>query len=184
LLNALDRASRYQRSDIQFLRGISIVGVLLFHAWPSVFSNGFLGVDAFFVISGAVMSPKIIRILHKDEKSSFLKMIFQFFRSRFFRLAPAFGVSVTISTVIIFFFGNFSDHSRFAMQAIYSSLLIGNVGAARWSGNYFNPDYNPLVHLWSLSVEEQFYIFIPITAIFLIVLFRFIGFRISNFRRY
>jgi len=69
------------------------------------------------------------------------------------------------------------------MQGIYSMLFVGNIGAARWSGNYFAPDQNPLVHLLSLSVEEQFYFIIPIAMLFFVILLKNFGFTSQNYAK-
>jgi peptidoglycan/LPS O-acetylase OafA/YrhL len=61
-----------------------------------------------------------------------------------------------------------SAHQRFARQGIATLLLVGNVGASRYSGDYFSPNPNPLVHTWSLSVEEQIYIFLPLTLMLIL----------------
>jgi peptidoglycan/LPS O-acetylase OafA/YrhL len=87
---------------------------------------------------------------------------------RFYRLAPALAVMLTISAVTILLLGPISDHQRFARQGIATLLLIGNVGADKYSGDYFSPNPNPLVHTWSLSVEEQIYIFLPLILILIL----------------
>jgi peptidoglycan/LPS O-acetylase OafA/YrhL len=87
---------------------------------------------------------------------------------RFYRLAPALAVVLTISAVTIFLVGPIGDHQRFARQGIATLLLAGNVGAYRYSGDYFSPNLNPLVHTWSLSVEEQIYLFLPLILILIL----------------
>ena len=67
-----------------------------------------------------------------------------------------------ISAISIFLLGPIGDHQRFARQGVATILLVGNVGAYKYSGDYFSPNPNPLVHTWSLSVEEQAYIFLPL----------------------
>jgi peptidoglycan/LPS O-acetylase OafA/YrhL len=66
------------------------------------------------------------------------------------------------SAILVFLFGSPSDHHRFALQGLATIAVVGNLGAMKYSGNYFLPDSNPLVHTWSLSVEEQIYIFLPL----------------------
>ena len=87
---------------------------------------------------------------------------------RFYRLAPALAVTLAISAISIFLLGPVGDHQRFARQGIATLLLAGNVGAYKYSGDYFSPNPNPLVHTWSLSVEEQIYIFLPLILILIL----------------
>jgi peptidoglycan/LPS O-acetylase OafA/YrhL len=152
------------RRDIQLLRGLAVLAVLAFHAYEHIFSLGYLGVDVFFVISGFVVTPLIMRILLGQSKLGSEKLLglFHFYKQRFFRLAPALAVVLTISTIIIFLVGPLSDHQKFARQGIATLLLAGNVGAYRYSGDYFSANPNPLDHTWSLSVEEQIYLFLPL----------------------
>ena len=75
---------------------------------------------------------------------------------------PALGTTLAISAIIITFIGPAADLKRFAHQGIATLFLIGNFGAYRYSGNYFSPNPNPLIHTWSLSVEEQIYILLPV----------------------
>jgi len=143
------------RRDIQVLRGISVLAVVLFHAIVSHFPFGYLGVDVFFVISGFVVTPLILRIF--TEQATVVKRysnLKYFYKRRFFRLAPALAVTLVISTIVIFWLGPVGDHNRFARTGIATLLLVGNVGAYRYSGDYFLPNPNPLIHAWSLSVEE------------------------------
>jgi peptidoglycan/LPS O-acetylase OafA/YrhL len=92
----------------------------------------------------------------------------QFYKRRFYRLAPALAVTLVISTISIFLLAPIGEHERFARQGIATLLLVGNVGAYKYSGDYFSPNPNPLVHTWSLSVEEQIYVFLPL--IFILIL--------------
>ena len=160
------KQSNKHRLDIQVLRGIAVLAVLLFHTQDSVFTVGYLGVDVFFVVSGFVVTPLLSRI-YFDESGvrtrDSLSRLHSFYIRRFYRLAPALGVSLVIAFFVILLLGPVSDHSRFAKQGLAALFLLGNVGAYRYSGgNYFAPNPNPLIHLWSLSVEEQIYFVLPI----------------------
>lgn len=151
------------RRDIQVLRGLAVLAVLLFHTKENYFPLGYLGVDAFFVISGFVVTPLVLRIFtDQASEGGRLSNLKYFYMRRFNRLAPGLAVTLTISAVTIFLFGPTADHQRFARQGIATLLLAGNVGAYKYSGEYFLPNPNPLVHTWSLSVEEQTYIFLPL----------------------
>ena len=156
--------TKYRR-DIQVLRGLAVLAVVLFHAKESYFPLGYLGVDVFFVISGFVVTPLILRIFtdHVNGGGRLSNLNF-FYKRRFYRLAPALAVTLAIFAVLIFLLGPIGDHQRFARQGIATLLLVGNVGAYKYSGDYFspNPNPNPLVHTWSLSVEEQIYIILPL----------------------
>jgi peptidoglycan/LPS O-acetylase OafA/YrhL len=154
--------TKYRR-DIQVLRGLAVVAVVLFHANESLFPLGYLGVDVFFVISGFVVTPLMLRAFekHSGEQRVFLNLG-QFYKRRLYRLAPALGVTLSISAVAIFLFGTPGDHARFSHQGLATIFLLGNFGAYRYSGDYFSANPNPLIHTWSLSVEEQIYIVLPI----------------------
>ena len=122
--------------------------------------------DVFFVISGFVVTPLILRIFaDQTNGAARLSSLRYFYKRRFYRLAPALAVTLTISAVTIFLLGPSVDHQRFSRQGIATLLLTGNVGAYKYSGDYFSPAPNPLVHTWSLSVEEQIYIFLPLALI-------------------
>ncbi len=154
--------TKYRR-DIQVLRGLAVLAVVLFHAKESYFPLGYLGVDVFFAISGFVVTPLILRIFtDQTNVGGRLSNLKYFYKRRFYRLAPGLAVTLIISAVIISLLGPAADHQRFARQGIATLLLGGNVGAYSYSGDYFSPNPNPLVHTWSLSVEEQIYIFLPL----------------------
>lgn len=160
-------SSKY-RPDIQGIRGIAVLAVVLFHAYESYFSLGFLGVDIFFVISGFVVTPLILRIFEvKERGQKVFNNLSNFYKRRFFRLAPALSAILLFSALVIALLGPIADHQRFARQGIATILVLGNIGAYRYSGDYFSSNPNPLVHTWSLSVEEQIYIFLPIAMVFL-----------------
>jgi peptidoglycan/LPS O-acetylase OafA/YrhL len=78
------------------------------------------------------------------------------------------AVTLAISAILFFLLGPIDGHQRFARQGIATLLLIGNIGAYKYSGDYFQPDPNPLVHTWSLSVEAQIYIFLPFLLILIL----------------
>ena len=169
-----DRNQSKIRKDIQALRGIAVIAVVLFHARESSFKLGFLGVDVFFIISGFVVMPLILRIFENTTRPlDVLQNLLSFYKRRFFRLIPALGVTLSISAPLILFLGNVGDHQRFARQGIATLLLIGNIGAFKYSGNYFSPNPNPLIHTWSLSVEEQIYLILPVLVLLVFLFSRF-----------
>lgn len=150
------------RKDIQVLRGLAVLAVVLFHTNEGNFSLGYLGVDVFFVISGFVVTPLILRIFTDKIDGGKLSNLRYFYKRRFYRLAPALAATLVFSAILILLFGPVDDHQRFAKQGVATLLLLGNVGAYRYSGDYFSTNPNPLVHTWSLSVEEQIYLILPL----------------------
>jgi peptidoglycan/LPS O-acetylase OafA/YrhL len=145
-----------RNKSIQTLRGIAIIGVILFHSKEDLSPNGYLGVDLFFLISGYLIIPRIVQAINE-------KVIRKFYVRRFERLAPALLFMLIVSTPLVFLFGSWSSHGQYLIQGIWTLLLLGNLGALTISGNYFNPDsFMPLVHTWSLAVEEQVYLLLPL----------------------
>lgn len=171
-----------KREDIQLLRGISVLAVVLFHASERILPNGYLGVDIFFVISGFVVTPLLMRlVLSKNTQNStsvWDRLLIFFFR-RFFRLAPALGITLVLATLLACVFLPPKDVGRLAGQGVLSLLVLGNFGAYHYVGDYFYPNPNALVHTWSLSVEEQIYIFIPILLAF-VTRFRFANWNVQQ----
>ena len=158
------------RKDIQALRGIAVLAVVLFHAKKNYFPLGYLGVDVFFVISGFVVIPLILRIFtdkNTNGQGNFSNLLY-FYKRRFYRLAPALAVTLTFSAIVVFLLAPIDDHQRFARQGIATLLLGGNIGAPLYSGDYFSPAPNPLIHTWSLSVEEQIFLFLPLALMLII----------------
>lgn len=158
------RESKSQkRVDIQVMRGVAVLAVLLFHGNESWFSNGYLGVDVFFVISGFVVTPLLARVFLQETPTKLFSALKSFYRRRFYRLAPALGTTLIGSAFLILSLGPVLDHERFAKQGLSTLLLLGNIGAYHYSGgDYFAPNPNPLVHTWSLSAEEQIYLVLPL----------------------
>lgn len=155
-----------KRDDIQILRGIAVLAVIFFHIRPLQFPNGFLGVDVFFVISGFVLAPKLNSIVepHQTLKISFIKLR-HFWINRALRLTPSLLFMLLVTTPFMFLVGPIEDHHKFSLQAIAAILFLGNFGAPLFSGDYFSPNPNPLIHLWSLSSEEQIYFIFPVVLI-------------------
>lgn len=147
------------RADIQGLRAIAVVMVMLFHA-RLPFSGGFLGVDVFFVISGFVITA----MLHREQVKSGTVRLSQFYLRRFKRLTPALavmvGIVVLVSAVVLSPLG---PQQTVAATGIGALFLVANVVIDRSTGDYFAAaaDTNPLLHTWTLSVEEQFYLVFP-----------------------
>jgi peptidoglycan/LPS O-acetylase OafA/YrhL len=148
------------RIDVQVLRGVALIAVVFFHAFEKSFPNGYLGVDVFFLISGFVITPQIIEIF--NSRSGRIGRLKSFYIRRLYRLIPALGATIGFSSVLMLLLGSPEDHERFARQGIATLLFGGNFGAYLFSQDYFSPNPNPLVHTWSLAVEQQFYIFLPL----------------------
>ena len=160
--------TKYRR-DIQVLRGLAVLAVVLFHANESYFPLGYLGVDVFFVISGFVVTPLILRIFTEQANGGGrLSNLKYFYKRRFYRLAPAMLLTLCISGFLVLLLISPTSFKIFGQQVQYTIFFAGNYGAFKFLGDYFNNSGNPLVHTWSLSVEEQIYIFLPMLMLLLL----------------
>lgn len=154
--------TRHFRADIQGLRAISALMVVLFHFGFPGPSGGFLGVDIFFVISGFL----ITQILHRSDHS--LTDLLAFLRKRAWRLAPAQTAVILASLVYGYLYLLPDDFDELGKESLSSLTFWANIYFNNDSG-YFARDafYRPLLHLWSLGVEAQFYLLAAIA--FLII---------------
>src|SRR3990167_132925 len=156
--NVLNR--KEYRPDIDGLRAIAIISVIIFHAFPSLLSGGFVGVDVFFLISGFLISTIIFQALDQ-EKFSFL----YFYTSRVKRIFPAL-IFVLTSVVLFGLFTLFPVEFQQLGKHLTSGLsFIDNVMISRECGYFdISAELKPLLHLWSLCIEEQFYLGFPFIA--------------------
>jgi len=147
------------RLDIQGLRAISVLLVIFFHAGISGFDAGYLGVDIFFVISGYWMTMLILRDL--DQGTFRFR---DFYARRIRRILPALYFSLLLALIVAWFVLWPQDFRDF-MKVLGSTVLLFSNNVLWILGDgYFAPEmeYQPLLHMWSLSVEEQFYLFFPL----------------------
>ncbi|TCK62362.1 acyltransferase family protein [Seleniivibrio woodruffii] len=156
------------RADIDGLRSVAIIPVVLYHAGMNMFSGGFIGVDVFFVISGYLITSIILNDIEKDKFS-----ISQFYFRRIKRIFPALYFFLTVTTLFCFFFYLPEDFRAYGKSLFGSVFFISNIVFWRESG-YFDTssEMKPLLHTWSLSVEEQFYIFYPVMLLILAKYFK------------
>ncbi|CAB3759870.1 hypothetical protein LMG29739_03264 [Paraburkholderia solisilvae] len=153
-------------SGVDGLRAIAVLTVVLFHAGFSAFAGGFIGVDVFFVISGFLITRLVA-----DEVGSTGRFDFgNFYVRRARRLFPALFATFVACLVITFFLFTPEHFQRFGGELLFASISLANIFF--WSeAGYFDAssDFKPLLHTWSLSVEEQFYLIWPA---FLLLLLR------------
>lgn len=146
------------REDIDGLRAIAVFSVIGFHAFPDLFNGGFIGVDVFFVISGFLISTIIFKSLENNSFS-----FSEFYVRRIKRIIPSLLLVLTASLI----FGWFSllpdEYKQLAKHVSGGGAFISNFILWDESGYFDNTaDTKPLLHLWSLGVEEQFYILWPL----------------------
>ena len=148
------------RADIDGLRAIAVIGVLLFHAGLS-FTGGFVGVDIFFVISGFLITSLILQAQQEDRFS-----IREFLARRIRRLMPAALAMTTVTLAIGYYCLIPNDYDKLAESAIAQMTLVSNVYFANSFDYFAGPaELVPLLHTWSLALEEQFYLLFPLLLI-------------------
>lgn len=155
------------RPEIDGLRAIAVLAVVFFHAGIAGFSGGFVGVDVFFVISGFLITSLIVKDLNNNE-FSFLG----FWERRARRILPAAFFVMAVVLVFGWFLILPDDFTRLGSSVIAQSVFTSNIFFWREAG-YFGPtaDQTPLLHMWSLSVEEQFYLAFPLVMVIITRLF-------------
>ena len=154
------------RSEIDGLRAVAVVPVILYHAGSDLFSGGYVGVDVFFVISGYLITSILVEDLAAGRFS-----IARFYERRARRILPALFLVLLCTTALAWAWMVPSQLDSYARALVAVVLFVSNVHFWR-AEDYFAPaaELNPLLHTWSLAVEEQFYIAFPI---FLLLLWRF-----------
>ena len=149
------------RKDIDGLRAIAVLSVIFYHLGFSFISGGFIGVDIFFVISGFLITQSIQNDLDRG-----IFTIKNFYIKRIRRIIPLLFL-VTMTTLgASFFILGVEELKEFALSLISVSIFSSNIFF--WQNiNYFSvsAELKPLLHTWSLGIEEQFYIFFPLFMI-------------------
>ena len=147
------------RADIDGLRALAVIVVILFHAFPNIFGSGFIGVDIFFVISGYLISSFILKNLFANSFN-----FASFYSRRVNRIFPALLFILITLLCLSWYYLIPDDFSKVSKHVFGSSIFLSNIVYLSEAG-YFDDaaDQKPLLHLWSLAIEEQFYIIWPIT---------------------
>jgi peptidoglycan/LPS O-acetylase OafA/YrhL len=161
LKHSLDRKQSKitYRPDIDGLRAIAVTMVILFHFWPEMLPGGFVGVDIFFVISGYLITSIIYK--QKIEATFSFK---NFYLHRMKRILPAFFAMLIFTYILAFIFLLPDDLKSFVKTTVASAAYYSNFYFMIHAEDYFahNSLELPLLHTWSLSVEEQYYLLWPI----------------------
>jgi len=154
------------RAEIDGLRTLAVLPVILFHAGFSLFSGGFVGVDVFFVISGYLITTIILNELDKGSFS-----ILDFYERRARRILPALFAVLLVCIPFAWAWLLPADMHGFSQSLGAVTLFVSNILFWRTSG-YFETaaEFKPLLHTWSLAVEEQYYVLFPV---FLMLAWRF-----------
>jgi peptidoglycan/LPS O-acetylase OafA/YrhL len=150
-------SARY-RPDIDGLRAIAVILVVNFHAFPEAMPGGFIGVDIFFVISGFLITGIIVRELDQQRFS-----LLGFYDRRIRRIFPALIVVLCATLVLGWLWMLPAAYAQLSADIVASAAFLSNF-ALLWQSGYFDVESakKPLLHLWSLGIEEQFYLFWPL----------------------
>jgi peptidoglycan/LPS O-acetylase OafA/YrhL len=146
------------RPDIDGLRAIAVMLVVGFHAFPEAMPGGFIGVDIFFVISGFLITGLIVRDLDQQRFS-----LVAFYNRRIRRIFPALIVVLVVTLVLGWLWMLPAAYAQLSSDVFASAAFFANIALLLQSG-YFDIESGkkPLLHLWSLGIEEQFYLFWPL----------------------
>ena len=146
------------RPEVDGLRAIAIIPVVLVHAGFGLFSGGFVGVDVFFVISGYLITTIILKGLERGHFS-----LIEFYERRTRRILPALFLVVGISSALAWFWMTPSQMAAYSGSVFSTVLFVSNMYFWRQSGYFDSPsEEKPLLHTWSLAVEEQYYLLFPL----------------------
>lgn len=151
------------RPEIDGLRAVAVLPVVLFHAGIELFSGGFVGVDVFFVISGYLITTIILSEMMQGEFS-----LSRFYERRARRILPILFFVMFVALIFAWVLLNPADMKNFAKSLIAVPLFSSNILFWVDSG-YWNTasEFKPLLHTWSLAVEEQYYVFFPLLLVLL-----------------
>ena len=151
------------RSDIEGLRAISIFVVVLYHAKVPLFSGGFVGVDVFFVISGFLITGLLLREVERHQRIDLVA----FWARRARRLLPNALLVLATTLLVTAAVFPFMQRQVTAQDVIAALLYFSNFRFAERSVDYFDQEAgsSPVLHFWSLSIEEQFYFFWPVVLV-------------------
>jgi peptidoglycan/LPS O-acetylase OafA/YrhL len=146
------------RPDIDGLRAIAVLSVVFYHAGIKIFSGGYIGVDVFFVISGYLITTIIVKEIEANEFS-----IIRFYERRIRRIYPALYVTVPFVLLAAYLLYDPSNFTQTSKSIMATTVFMSNVLFWTESGYFDAPStLKPLLHTWSLAVEEQFYIVFPL----------------------
>jgi peptidoglycan/LPS O-acetylase OafA/YrhL len=167
---AIDRVEGYRppyRADIDGLRAIAVVAVIVYHFWERALPGGFLGVDVFFVISGFLITRILVRESEAGDYS-----IARFYDRRIRRIMPALLAVIAASIGAAWLLFLAADARPFAESVVATLGFGSNIHFWLEGINYFAPgsEAKPLLHTWSLGIEEQFYIVFPVLLLGLLKL--------------
>jgi peptidoglycan/LPS O-acetylase OafA/YrhL len=158
----MTRKEMNYRREIDGLRAFAVVSVILFHAGFKAFGGGFVGVDVFFVISGYLISNIIFEEIELGQFS-----IFRFYERRARRILPALFLVMLVCLPFAWFWMLPSDIKQFSQSLVAVSIFASNI--LFWSeSGYFDAavELKPLLHTWSLAIEEQYYLIFPFLILF------------------
>lgn len=144
---------------LDLIRFVALVGVVLFHIWPHLFPGGWSGVDVFFVLSGYLIYSKLAKATAWT-----LKHILEFYSSRIMRLGPTWLFVVAVSGALVYTVRPSSLQS-FGSDGLSAALFLSNFRFWKHLGDYWAQHDSVLLHTWSLSIEEQWYVFLPLALL-------------------
>lgn len=155
------RASRDYRPDIDGLRALAVLPIVIFHLGVKKLSGGFIGVDIFFVISGYLIGGALLRQVFERRYS-----LADFYARRFRRIVPALAVMLAATTLVMGVVALPVPMVDYAKSLVAAMLSVSNVFFWQSAG-YFDAaaESKPLLHTWSLGVEEQFYLLFPLIVL-------------------
>lgn len=167
--------NRGKRLDIQALRAIAVLSVVVYHLWPNRLTGGFMGVDIFFVISGYLMTTTLVRdaqpvLKAKNKIKATWTFLTAFYARRIKRLVPAASITLLATLGLVYATGNLPLIQQTAKQVFTSAIFVQNWQLANESVDYLaNSDPTAVQHFWSLSLEEQFYLVWPLLLLVILL---------------